>query len=225
MRKPLRIVLWISVGGLVLLLVTLAMLYQATQTVPEAYEQALEIDPATLRQGSDELLRRASALASDVQREGQWEAWFTEEQINGWLAVDLPENHPDTLPGWVRDPRVAIDDGRVALFCAVERDDRRSVLTLHIEPYMAEPNVVALRLLGARAGVLPLPLGRVTEQVTQGARDAQLRVQWQQAGGDPVALVHVPELETDDEKSLRVERVEVSQGQIYVAGTTGDAAE
>jgi len=219
-RHRWRLILWLSVGALVVLLVALVLLYQGLRSVPTGYRQAMQLDRPTLRKGSDQALRRASALASDIQRDGPWEAWFTDEQINGWLAVDLPENHPRALPEGVRDPRVQITSDHVALFCTVERAGQTTVLTLLVEPYLSEPDVVALRLRGARAGALPLPIGQATEQISAAARAAELRLVWQQAEGDPVALIHLPEPSEEDGRRATIERLELGEGQIYLAGTT-----
>ena len=48
---------------------------------------------------------------------GRWQALFTAEQINGWMAVDLARNFPNTLPPGVVDPRVDIRPEGVTVAC------------------------------------------------------------------------------------------------------------
>ena len=224
-RRRLRLVLWICVGGIIVLLLVLALVYQAIRAVPAEYEEVLEIEPKTLREGSDEMLQQASALASNVQRAGKWEAWFSQEQINGWLAVDLVENHPEALPDWAQDPRVKISPEQIYMFCTVKRGGQEAAVTLRVEPYVAEPNVVAFRLRAVRAGLLPLPMGRVTNEITKVARKADIRLRWQQAAGDPVALVHLPEPRNETDKLVEISDVQLGDGRLYVAGKTIEVGE
>ncbi len=207
------IILAIIVGGLYLL-------YRATQHVPEFYRQAVAIDPAMQERASDQMLQQTTALASDVKKPGHWEALFTAEQINGWLAVDLVRNHPDALPPQLRDPRVAIEPGEITLACRFQRGGAASVLTLEVEPYLAENNMLALRFRAARAGLVPMPLSEVVDRLSDAARHTDLRLQWRQKDGDPVALIPVPQPRDAGGKVVRIEVLDVRQGAVYVAGTT-----
>ena len=82
--------------------------YYAARQVRPFYKQALQIEPEVLERGSRELESRATALYSDARQHGQWQALFTAEQINGWLATQLAQNQDGELPKNFRDPRVAI---------------------------------------------------------------------------------------------------------------------
>ena len=105
MRKKTRIALWIG-GGLALAVgVALFAVYRATQYVPDFYRRALDADAKEQEKASDEMLQRTAALVSDVKTKDRWQARFTAEQINGWLAWDLPRNYPQSLPESIRDPR------------------------------------------------------------------------------------------------------------------------
>src|SRR5687768_11397356 len=98
---PVRKRRWRRVAGVaaVVLIIALALtgfsVYRAAQHVPRFYEEALAVDPVEQRQAGEELERLALDLHNEVQRAGDWEAVFSEDQINGWLAVDLEEKFPD----------------------------------------------------------------------------------------------------------------------------------
>jgi hypothetical protein len=218
--KTRRLVLWIG-GGLVLLVAGgLFGLYEAMQYVPEFYRQAVAGDPGSQEKASDEMLQQATALLSDVKKKGRWEAVFTAEQINGWLAVDLARNHPNLLPPSLDHPRVAMLPDQVMLACRFQWGSVSSVLSLTVEPYLAEPNVLALRIRKVRAGLLPLPLGGVLDRISEAAQHADLRLTWRRAAGDPVAIVSFGEAGHIDGKAPRLEEMQLSNGEIYVAGTT-----
>lgn len=209
-----------SLGGLLLLAAIAGFtLYRASQHVPEFYEQALVQKPAIERQASDEMLANATRLVNAAKRQGDWECTFTEQQINGWLAVDLEENHPKLLPREVHDPRVSITKQRIQIGWQVEHEKFHGVVSLDVALSVSEPNVLALRVMSARAGAVPLPLAEVLEKISTGARDAGLPVRWVQEGGDPVALVTV-EPEDDGKLERLLDRVELRDGEVYLAGTT-----
>ncbi len=218
MQKRYRTLVYLLLGALAALVLVLLGVYQALVAVPSEYREVVEADPVVQRQGSDELLQQAAALASDLRKQRDWEAWFTEKQVNGWLAVDLVENHPDSLPDGISDPRVAFDEKAVSLFCRMRRSGTETVLTLVVEPYLDEPNVLGLRFHKARAGILPLPLGSIVEQLEKAARDLELNLTWRQTDGDPVALITIPAL-LEDDRVLRLEHLEVRDGEFYAAGS------
>jgi hypothetical protein len=210
--------LLIAAGSAVLVALGLFGVYLAARHEPAFYHEAMHVDRAVLEKASDRMLQQTTALASAVKKRGRWEALFTAEQINGWLAVDLVRNHPNTLPPELHDPRVAIDPQRIAVACRFDRDGLTSVLSLTVEPYLPEPNVLALRILSARAGLLPVPLGQVLDRISQAARDMHVRLEWRRAGGDPVAMLSLPP--AADDRPVRIETLRLGEGEVYVGGTT-----
>jgi hypothetical protein len=218
MSRRKRVLLLTAVAVVALIVLGLLGIFLAARHEPAFYRQALQIDRAVLEKGSDHMLRQTTALAGAVRKKGHWEALFTAEQINGWLAVDMARNHPDALPPMLHDPRVVIDPKHVTVACRFDRDGLSSVLSLTVEPYMPEPNVVALRIVKARAGLLPVPLGQVLDGLSEAARNLQVHLQWRRAGGDPVAMFSLPP--TDGDRPVRIETLRLGDGEVYVAGTT-----
>ena len=88
MSRKLRITIAILVVLAILATLLVLGLYWASRHEPAFYREALEIEPAVLEKGSDQMLQRTTALVSAVKKKGSWKALFTTEQINGWLAVD-----------------------------------------------------------------------------------------------------------------------------------------
>ena len=148
------------------------------------------------------------------------QAVFTAQQINGWLAVEFVEDFSGTLPEGLHDPRVAIESDHVVLACRVTWGGISSVVTVSIEPYLPEPEVLALRIHHARAGMLPLPLRQVLDDLSAAARHSELNLRWRQANGDPVALISFAAPADAKGKHVRIESLQLADGEIYVAGTT-----
>jgi hypothetical protein len=218
-RKPFRIAVFLLGGLLLLLGLGILGLYLASQHVPAAYRRVLDADSEEQAAASQEAVRKATALSGAANHD-KWHIRFTAEEINGWLAVDMPKKHANLLPPELSDPRVVIAPQQMTLFCRYHRGDRVFVLSLAVDVYVAEPDVLALQIRRARAGAVPLPLGQVLDQISQEARRQHYRLQWKQKGGDPVALVPLKLRTVDDKHLLRIEAVELRQNEVYLSGTT-----
>lgn len=194
-------------------------LWLAGQHVPGYYREALAVDTAELARGSDELLAHAGTLASDAQRQGHWRALFTAKQLNGWLAVDRPRNHPTLLPPELCDPRVAIDRGGIWLAGRWGSGRVAPVCSLRLDICVLEPNTLAVRIRSMRAGLFPLPMQSLLDGVSQAAGDNGVHLTWKQTGGDPVAVLRFPPLGSRD-KNLEIDQLQLAAGEIFVAGKT-----
>lgn len=192
---------------------------KAVQYVPDYYEKATLITPERLEEGGDEFEKQVFELHNQWQRADRWEATFTDSQINGWLAVDLVEKFPDLLPDTVADPRVAIDDDCVRLAYRYQKGRFDTVFNLALKVYLTEePNVVALRLLSARAGLISMPMQDLMDGITAGARRAGLRLRWTQQEGDPLALITLPARFVEGGNEHVVELIEQGEGYLTVGG-------
>lgn len=214
-------------GGCLLLAAAAAGLYvrQAMRAVPAFYEQSLAAPAALQEDASQELLAAATALASNVRRLGSWQALFTAEQINGWLAVDLPVNHRDLLPPGVSEPRVQLRSGGATIYCRYRDQRIDTVASIDLDVYMHEPNVVAIRLDSVRAGAVRIPMGKVIEAVAKAARDSHWDLRWLQTEGDPVALLTLPTSIDDEQVKYSLTALELREGELFLAGTTSYVGE
>ena len=187
---------------------------------PAFYQAAVDRDPALLEVDNDKCLQQAAALASDLQSPGPWEAIFSADQINGWLAVDLARNYGESLPPQIQNPRIDFHSGAATLACTYRSAGHETVMSIAFDLYLSQPNVVALRLRRVRAGLLPVPLADVLRVIDQAGRGFGLMVEWRQVGGDPVALVHLSHAIDDEDGHLQLEAIELREGEIYIAGRT-----
>jgi len=210
----------LSVGAVVLLLVT----YKAAQHQPEFYREAIQSAPApeVQAEAGDALEREVLDLRNSVKRSGHWEARFTDEQINGWLAVDLPEKFPNVLPKQINDPRVSITPGEALLGARYEDTRITTVVSLALDISLSdEPNVIAVRIKKARAGAIPAPITSWLDKVTVEAAKAGIEIRWVQVEGDPVAMVTLPTNHKEmDKRILSLERLDLLEGEVVLAGKT-----
>ena len=194
--------------------------YAALQRVRPFYEQALAIEPQTLETGSRELESRATALYNDARRPGAWQAAFTAEQINGWLATQLDDVYADALPEEIADPRVAIGDGALTLGFRTRRGGVNTVVSADAAVSITESGAVAIRLIGVRAGSLPIPVMQVAEELAKACHELSLPVRWTQQAGQPIALVDLNGNLASDGRRIVLDTAELRDGTLYLAGHT-----
>lgn len=221
MRRIVKITSLVAVAVLLLVGIAVLSIYQASKSVPEFYQTAVAIEPQEQEDERDAFVARATALASDLQAQGRWQSLFSAEEINAWLALELSTNYPELLPAEMRDPRISITAEGATLGCHYKSGDIDSVVTVTFEAYLHSPHVVAIRISHARAGALPVPLGLILDGISSVARDLNLRLEWRKAQGDPVALITLPPLGDGPHESMRLDSIELRDGELFVAGTVG----
>lgn len=136
-------------------------LLRQTQHVPEFYTRATAQLPEETAAASRRLQADVKRLQEDAAKVGFWDADFSDDEINAWLVEELPRIFPQLLARGASDPRVVIEDGRIR--AAVRYKDRRidTVISCEVQVALTEqPNMLALKVNGLKAGALPLPLSR-----------------------------------------------------------------
>lgn len=224
MRKVIRrlIIAACAVGALAA--IGLWATWSASRRAPAFYRQALAASPEALAENGQQFERTALELHNQLQLDGHWQVSITQDEINGWLASDLPAKFPRVLPPGASEPRIAIDDGEFRLAVHYRSGGVDTVLSLAGEAYLtAQPNELAVRLVKTRAGLLPVPLERLIQEISAWSVRADFPLRWTEVRGAPVALVRLP-LELDDEGKRRVvlDRLNLSEGKLFLAGRTQD---
>ncbi len=208
------------VGFFVVLVGVVFFLYQSAQRIPDFYQAALEIDVEKYEAAGDEFESQVLKLQNDLQVEGRWEAEFTQEQINGWLATDMPKKFPDTLPRNVRDPRVAITSGKIKLAFKFESSRFSGIVVCEGDVYCTDQsNQLAIRIDDVRAGVVSLPISKWLDEVSDGISRSGFSMQWTEEDGKPVALVTLPS-DTIGGGDVIVESIELLEGKVRLKGQT-----
>jgi len=202
-----------------LALTTLALTYRASQWVPPFYEQLQRAEPVGLASFGDEFERELLELHNAWEASGQWSGIFTDEQINGWLAMDMQEKFPILLPTTVKDPRIAIKDSQAHLACQYVNGGVSAVLSMVVDVSLTErPNEVALRLRTARIGAVPGLMRQAMQKISVAAIRSGIPIYWKQIESDPVAIVRIPAGVFELGKSLVIESLELTDGRLAVAG-------
>ncbi len=193
---------------------------RAVQQVQPFYAAALEVDSNTLAGESHAMECRVAALVSDATGQPSWQAAFSDSEVNGWLAVALKEKFADLLPESILDPRVAFEADEAVIGFRYQGKDFTTVISVRANAWIADADVVAIRLLKAHVGTLPIPLTKIVDHMTQAARKLQVPLRWTQQDGAPVALLSLPGVLSTGDEQRRLVAVELHEGELYVAGST-----
>jgi len=223
-RKYLRIAVIVTVVLAIFGSSGAFFLFHAAQHEPEFYRQAMTVEPQHQEAAGDALEQSVLELSNETRKPGRWEATFTDEQINGWLAVDLPAKFASILPAGVECPRVAIRDGLIHIAARFKDKLVESVLSFSLQVNLTEePNTVAVTIRKVRAGMLPVPVRQFLDRISSAAERGDIQLRWSQDQGDPVAFVTIPsQHESYVHRQIFVETIELRDGEIYLAGITDD---
>src|SRR5947209_8283925 len=155
-------------------------------------------------------------LRNDICNEPVWEAVFTDQEVNAWLAEDLVTEFADQLPPEVHEPRVVFEFDRVTLAFELDQGPLRSVIWVVAQPRVTSPNVLELTLEKIRAGVLPVPAEKVIDRVIEHAQAHGLDVHWKRVHGLPVVVArYTPHSRRED---VLLELLQIGDGEIRLAG-------
>lgn len=220
MTRRLRIAILSAVAAVAVVGALLGAAFHAAQQVQPYYQHALAIDPATLQRGSRELECQATALYSDARQRGQWQALFTAEQINGWIATQLADNPDRELPSNIRDPRVAITKDAFTLGFRTSSGGLDTVVSVDASVFLTDEGAIAIRLMSVRAGALPLPVMRLADSLADACQKLTLPVRWTHQNGEPVALLQTHAESDSDQLRFFIDSIELGDSELYVAGHT-----
>lgn len=214
-RRHKRIVIF----GLALLLFVAAvpaLIWMSLTHQPRFYRAMVTIPRAQRQEGAKRFVAQSLQLRNDIINEPRWEAVFTDEEVNAWLAEDLVTHFADQLPPEVHEPRVVFEPGRITLAFQLDQGPVRSVIWVVARARVPEPNVVELTVEKIRAGVMPVPADQIIEKITHHARGRGLDIRWSRDGDLPVALMsYTPDISRND---VVLEQMVISQGRIRLAG-------
>ena len=80
--------------------------------------------------------------------------------------------------------------------------------------------MISLRIHKARLGSIPWSLDQVLKAIANVARQSNIRIQWRQIDGDPVALITLASASAGRGGVVHIDTIKLSEGELLMAGTT-----
>ena len=178
---------WMVGGVIVLAVLTLGplALWASLRYQPAVYVKMAQTPGKEREQSAQQFVASGLQLRNDIENEPEWEAVFTDKEVNAWLAEDLMKDFAREVPPQVQEPRVAFETGLVTLAFQFHQGPMKAVVWVVAEAEVPEPNTLELSLLKIRAGALPVPADEVLENLVQFARQRGADVKWARVDGVP----------------------------------------
>lgn len=191
----------------------------ALQQQPEFYATALrELPNAEVRQQEANHFEQAALeLVEDFKHSEEWSQSFSQTEINSWLAEDLEKEFLDTIPQEMSDFRIQLKPDTILFGFRLQSRNWTGVASVEIRPWMAAPNQLALEIVSARAGTVPLPLDKPLNELAEKLRNHKLSFKWRQNNGNDVLVIPLSELLEKHEDKV-VQSIQVLEGEFRITG-------
>ncbi len=213
-KKGKRVLILVSI--LALILVVAGGFWISLTHKPEFYREVVKVSHEQRARKAKRFVAQSLQLRNDICNEPTWEAVFSDQEVNAWLAQDLVTEFADELPPEVKEPRVLFELDRVTLAFELDRGPVNSIIWVVARPRVPDPNVLELTIEKIRAGVLPVPADNTIDRIVAHVRAQGLDASWKRVDGLPVVQVrYTPHFERED---VRLEQVQVRDGEIRLAG-------
>lgn len=209
---------WMPAIGALCLAMAPPLLWIGLSYKPTAYRRMklAELPPKQRQAQAKRFVAQSLQLRNDVVNEPRWEARFSDEEVNAWLAEELLTTFADQIPAEVHDPRILFDDDQATLLFEVDRGPIRTVVTVQMRARVPEDNTVALTIEKIRAGLLPLPPDQFVRQIDNQAGFHGLEIRWGRDGRSPVAFLQYRA--NPDKDRFVLERIQLLDGQLRMSG-------
>lgn len=212
---------WILLGLLAALALAAACVYREATAIPDFYVEALAKPHSTEppQVAADRIERDVLTVQNRLERAEPWRLVLNDDDMNTWLATDLPTKMPQALPRDIQDPRIVIRDGAIHIACKHEKLGG-SVLSLSLVPSLTDtPNELAVQVQSFRLGRLPLPQRQYLDEVSKAAARAGLNLRWEERDGASVAMVTLPQqYDKLKDRTVKLESIELGEGKIVIQG-------
>jgi len=219
---------WLVRLGLFLCLLAITVggvcwyVYRAAQVVPDYYQALLEQPETEMDEAGDQFETELLELQNSAIELGNWQAAFSQDQINGWLSTDLPQKFPDTLPPTITNPRVSLKKDELMILFRFDSPKLSGIVECSGDLFCTEEvNQVAVRIKYIRSGVLSLPITKWTDDITKIFKSKGLETQWVEDNGDPMVLVNLASrVSNDSDQTIVIESLEILKGKVVLQGVT-----
>jgi hypothetical protein len=155
-----------------------------------------------------------------------WEVSFTESGINSFFQEDLVSlGEAENLRKLgISEPRVAFEQDRIRFAFRYGSGFWSTVVSYDVRVWAVpnEPNVLAVKFLGRRAGALPISVQSLLAEVTELAARQNIEVSAYRHEGHPVALFRFQADQAHPTAHLSCVRSE--PGKLTIRGACGTAA-
>lgn len=170
-------------------------------------------------------ISRSNAPAGRDGQPSRWEAAIRADELNAWLAIDLPRSHPDWLPRGASAPRVGFRPRHATLAARVAVGPLSAVASVDFEIVLRDVDQLAVAVEQARLGALPIPRDAILRELARRLEKLGLVADTRRLDGRLVLMVHLAGAAAGGRPPARVDSLTLVDGELLVAGATGSHPE
>jgi len=156
-------------------------------------------------------------LESVPQRQ-HWQTELTEDEINGYLAVEIPKNFPQLFAGGIRDPRISLKNDKLEIACQIEQGMVSGVLDLLLDIQFPQPNRCEILFQRAYVGLVPFSRETVRDTFAEGLRGGGRKLESTKVQGYPALVIDFGNDLKSQENSLFLREIRVVNGSLSISG-------
>jgi hypothetical protein len=185
---------------------------------PDFYIAAITpLDPQVRHQQARQFVQVTMQLFDDIRNEDRWAEEFTEDQVNSWLAEELHQKFGEWVPEGVQQPRVKFEQDSLQLGFQFEHGRWKGVLCAQIRPWVADANQLAIEIQSVRAGLFPLPIDDLFDDLLADLREHGWRVEVRQTARGDVLVVDLSRRDGSDRQPV-LEAINLKPGLLRISG-------
>lgn len=187
---------------------------------PAFYRHRLDPADPQVEQQARRLVSKVSAIQAAWSQSGAWETVLDEEEINAWLATDLPRNHPRLLPSGMGAPRVALEPQRIAVAVQVGRWPLSAVATCRAEVVLRDVNRLGVAVEQVTLGGFPIPSGPLLHDLSRRLTAVGLATDLRRLDGRSVLVIAIPPGSSAGGPTHSLDRFSIDTGSVAFSGRT-----
>jgi hypothetical protein len=191
----------------------------------ESPQPATQPDVSQAEAAARRVVTKAAACHAAISRPGAWEAAVTADELNAWLAIDLPRNHRNVLPRGVSQPRLLFQPKHALVGARVGYGPLTAVASLDFEIQLRDVNHLAIVLEQARLGAIPLPRPPILRHLAERIGTLGMVTDLRMLDGRLVLMVYIPSTHDSGGTSYWLESLSIGAGELLLAGTTRSSAD
>ena len=219
-RQLFRLISYVLLGILLVFLLIVYSLYLSAQRMPGFYKENLAVSDDRQQIRNTEMRHKIVELNNAVQATSKtWTIDFSDNDLNGYCAVELTREGSDILPPEIAEPRLAFSDRQVDIACRVDQGNFAGILHLTLGIEVPEPNRISLRIKNARLGTLPISRDIPRKLIVEALEKKGYEVRQSDAAGDPV-LSFTVEFKYGKDKKVNLESLSFADGTVRISGET-----
>ena len=147
-----------------------------------------------------------------------WQAELTEDEVNGYLAIEIPKHFPQLFSGGIRNPRVSLKNNKLAIASQIEQGMVSGVLDLALDIQFPRPNRCVILFQRAYVGLVPFSRETVRDIFAEGLQGGGRKLELTKVQGYPALIVDLGNDLKNQDFSLILREIRAINGTLVISG-------